>query len=225
MSNLQNSGLSRGNNIASDIKIAGFVINSFVDWPAKIASVIFLGGCNFTCPHCHNHKIMCGTSNTIPLDEVLCDIKEQIGFIDGVVLSGGEPTVHPKLREIILKIRELGLPIKLDTHGGNFEMLKSLVDEKLVDFVAMDIKAPLEKYIELGFVGGKSLPPAGCSLYERESVLVENVKKSLEFLKSGAVEHMFRTTPIPELTQEDIAECQRLAGQSTWQKNHFIKQE
>jgi len=213
------------------IKVAGFQKNSFVDWPGKICSVIFLGGCNFDCYYCHNRDILCGTSNKIPLTEVLPQIKEQIGFIDGVCISGGEPTVHPHLREIIMAVRALGLPVKLDTNGSNFNILKQLVEDGLVDFVAMDIKAPLEKYEQI--VGPM----------ENGKWNMEDVRKSIEFLKnwaqscaptshsklssfsshlSSAPKVQFRTTPCPELTENDFDEIKKLTGRVRWVKNHFI---
>lgn len=191
------------------MKIAGFVRNSFVDWPANISFVVFLGGCNFNCPHCHNKQILVDSANTIPFPEVLNEIKKQIGFVDGVVISGGEPTTYPNLREIITQIRALGLKIKLDTNGSNFKLLQELVNEKLVDFVAMDIKAPFEKYIKLGF----------CI----DEKAVENVQKSLEFVKSMGENAMFRTTPIPELTEQDLKDIMKLAGGTKWVKNNFVK--
>jgi len=194
------------------IKVAGIVRNSFVDWPGKIAFVVFLGGCNFTCPHCHNYDILKPAANNVSFDGVLEEIKYQLGFIDGVVLSGGEPTIHPQIREIISEIRALGLPIKLDTNGANFLLLKELVTSKAIDFVAMDIKAPLPRYIELGFIKGNNA-----------EIVLENVKSSIEFLKTSDVPHMFRTTPIPELTEQDIDGARALAGNSTWVKNHYVE--
>ena len=193
------------------INVAGFVRNSFIDYPGKISFVVFLGGCNFSCPHCHNHHILCASSNKLPLAQVLDEIKEQIGFIDGVAISGGEPTTHPHLREIITAIRELGLAVKLDTNGSNFNVLKSLVTEKLVDFVAMDIKAPIERYIELGFV--------------KNQELVKQVKQSIEFLKENRVPFMFRTTPIPELSKNDMGKIKALVGDAPHRTNDFVEQE
>jgi len=198
--------------------VAGVVRNSFVDWPGKIAFVVFLGGCNFKCPHCHNHGILCASSNTIPLNTVLDEIRAQFDpktkkpFIDGVVISGGEPTVHPNLLEIITEVRKLGLPIKLDTNGSDFVLLEKLVTQKLVDFVAMDIKAPLSKYTSLGFV--KSLSA------------VDNIVRSIEFLKTykrRGFAHMFRTTPIPQLSSADIGEVRAMADK-TWVLNDFVPQ-
>jgi pyruvate formate lyase activating enzyme len=194
-----------------NIRVAGFVRNSFVDWPGKIAFVVFLGGCNFNCPHCHNHKILRSASNKLPLIDVLSEIKQQIGFIDGVVISGGEPTVHPHLREVIGEIRALNLPIKLDTNGSNFELLRELVSKGFVDFVAMDIKAPLTRYVELGF----------CS-----DGVIESIGKSINYLKSqNEIKFMFRTTPIPELTPEDFDGIKKLVGTADWVENDFVSQD
>ena len=194
-----------------EIKVAGFVRNSFVDWPKKIAFAVFLGGCNFTCPHCHNHAIARASANRIPWGGVLDEIRQQIGFIDGVVISGGEPTAHPRLREIIGDVRALGLPVKLDTNGSDFETLRELVETGQVDFVAMDIKAPLERYAELGFLGAADAHGA-----------VGNVRKSIAFLRANGVEFMFRTTPIPELTARDLDGVKQLAGGAKWVRNDFV---
>ena len=190
------------------IYVAGLIKNSFIDWPGKISSVIFLGGCNFKCPHCHNRAILCSSSNTTQLNAVLCDIKEQIGFVDGVVISGGEPTLHPNLREIIATVRELGLAVKLDTNGSNYAVLRELVEGGLVDYVAMDIKAPLERYKELQITND-----------------ISNVKKSITYLKNQKkVPFMFRTTPIPELIEVDFAGIAELVGGTVWRRNDFVPQ-
>ena len=191
------------------IKVAGFQANSFVDWPEKIASVVFLGGCNLRCHYCHNHNILGTTSNTIPLAEVLAQLRDQLGFTDGAVLTGGEPTLHPHLREIIAEIRALGLPIKLDTNGTNATLLKALINENLVDYVAMDIKGPLKKYPDI-----TSAKPQA----------IAEIKKSLEFLKTQTnVDYMFRLTLSPMLTEADIRETARLvSGAKTFQLQQFV---
>ena len=193
----------------TEIKVAGLQKNSFVDWPGNICSVIFLGGCNFDCYYCHNRNILCDTANKIPLDDVLAEIKQQIGFVDGIVISGGEPTIHPHLREIIMAGRELGLPVKLDTNGSNFEMLKQFVESGLIDYVAMDIKAPLQKYKQI----------------VRVDVDLSEIEKSINYLKKQKkVDFMFRTTPCPGLTKKDFDEIKKLAGHAKWKKNDFIPQ-
>jgi len=197
-----------------DIKIAGIQRNSFVDWPAKISSVIFLGGCNFTCPHCHNHTILCGSSNILPLKDALNDIREQIGFIDGVVISGGEPTLHPNLRDIIHEIRAMGLAVKLDTNGSNPKLLKDLLHEGIIDFVAMDIKAPFERYHSLGFI--------------KNPLIIDDVKKSVKILKQWNDEFvgdriLFRTTPVPQLTKGDLDGVKLIVDGYPYKVNDFTE--
>jgi len=151
---------------------------------------------------------LCSASNTTPLTEILPQVKEQIGFIDGVCISGGEPTMHPYLREIILSVREMGLPIKLDTNGSNTEIVRELVDGGLVEFVAMDIKAPLERYNEI----------AGVKVNLAE---IENTIKYLQGQHRAKV--LFRTTPCPELTDKDFAAMETLINKAYLHKNHFVK--
>ena len=131
------------------IKIAGFQKNSFIDFPGKVAAIIFLGGCNFVCYYCHNSEILNGKSNSIAFSTMLSELQEQVGFLDGVVISGGEPTLHPHLGEIIRQIKEIGFLVKLDTNGTNSAMLMDLVNSGMVDYVAMDVKAPLDKYPDI----------------------------------------------------------------------------
>ena len=127
------------------IKVAAFQKNSFIDYPGKIASVIFLGGCNFRCHYCHNSQLMAAESNKIDFDKVLKELKEQVGFIDGVVITGGEPTLHPHLKMIVSEIKKLGFLVKLDTNGTNSKILGELD----IDFIAMDIKGPLDRYSDI----------------------------------------------------------------------------
>ena len=190
------------------IKIAGFQKNSFIDYPGKIASIIFLGGCNFVCYYCHNNNILGAGSNTIAFNGVLRELKEQVGFVDGVVISGGEPTVHPHLKEIICAIKEMGFLVKLDTNGTNSAVLKELVESKLIDYVAMDVKAPIQRYKDI--VGVK--------------VDVEEIKKSIEYLKEqNNIEYMFRTTLCPVLTEEDVRKIGELVcGAEVFQLQQFV---
>ena len=186
------------------MRIAGFQKNSFIDYPGKIASVIFLGGCNFMCHYCHNFEILSDKSNTMDFAQVLKEIKEQIGFIDGVVITGGEPTLHPHLKEIIKEIKNLGLLVKLDTNGTNSKILSDLD----VDFIAMDIKAPLEKYKQI----------TSCDPIE--------IQNSISFLKKGTVDYMFRLTLSPMLSENDIKQIGKLVdGAKFMQIQQFVPNE
>lgn len=202
------------------IKIAGFQKNSFIDYPGKIAAVVFLGGCNFACHYCHNSKLLSAESNTIDfMDEVLPQIREQIGFIDGVVISGGEPTTHPNLLQIVRAVKKLGLLVKLDTNGSNSEILRELTDKKLVDFVAMDIKAPPECYHKI--VGTFEI--ASSQAPRKDAPCLDEIKKSVDYLKSADIDYMFRTTLSPLLTEKDFEKIGELVhGAKLFHVQQFV---
>ena len=172
------------------IEIKGFLETSFLDWPGKICSVLFLPGCNFLCPYCHNHPLVFhpGQFASISLKEILQRLNFFKGWIDGVCLTGGEPTLHADLPLLIRQIKERGFPVKLDTNGSNPEMLEKLIDKREVDFIAMDVKAPLDPFS-----------------YRRStglSIDLALVSKSIEILKRGKVEYQFRMTVVPQLHSE-----------------------
>jgi len=172
------------------IEIKGFLETSFLDWPGEICSVLFLPGCNFRCPYCHNHPLVFhpGQFASISLKEILQRLNSFKGWIDGVCLTGGEPTLHADLPLLIREIKEIGLLVKLDTNGSNPEMLEKLIDKREVDFIAMDVKAPLDPFS-----------------YRRStglSIDLALVSKSIEILKRGKVEYQFRMTVVPQLHSE-----------------------
>lgn len=169
------------------MNIGAFIKNSFVDYPGHIASVIFTNGCNFNCWYCHNKSLIKGKEN-IEFDEILQFLKTRQGLIEGVVISGGEPTLQNDLLDKIRLIKELGYKIKLDTNGTNSSILQKLIEEKLVDYVAMDIKAPLDKYSEII-----------CCNFKTDEIL-----KSIEILKENRVDYEFRTTFSPDLETQDM---------------------
>ena len=184
--------------------VKGFVDISFVDWDGKISSVIFLPNCNFRCPFCHNLNLVFNPEklDTIPFEQVENQLDSQRGWTDGVCITGGEPTLHSSLPELCSRIKRMGLMVKLDTNGTNPTMLKELMDMKLVDYVAMDIKAPLtiEKYSKATGVNAEKL--------------LENVKESIQLLMESAIDYEFRTTVVPSIhTLEDIKKvCRSLKG-------------
>jgi len=133
------------------VKIGGIQKFSTVDYPGYIVASIFTIGCNMRCGYCHNPELVLPEqfAGEIPEDDIIEYLKTRQGLLDGVAISGGEPTMHEDLPRFITKLRAMGFRIKLDTNGTNPEMLESLIKQKLVDFVAMDIKGPLEKYVEI----------------------------------------------------------------------------
>ncbi|HEY8444227.1 MAG TPA: anaerobic ribonucleoside-triphosphate reductase activating protein [Clostridia bacterium] len=169
------------------MKIAGYIKNSFVDYPAHISCAVFLGGCNFDCWYCHNRPYI-RSAGDIDADEALEFLKSRKGWIQGVVITGGEPTLNKELPEFIKKVKDLGYPVKLDTNGSRPDVLKSLIDQGLIDYVAMDYKAPLEKY----------------ALVAGVPVDILAIKKSVEIIMNSGIDYEFRTTFAPTLTKEDI---------------------
>lgn len=160
---------------------------SLVDFEGKIACTLFTNLCNFRCPYCHNSSLVLKSDELdyVTKEEYLSYLKERIGILDAVVISGGEPTLMPDLKQRIKEIKELGYIIKLDTNGSNFDVLKDLVESKLVDYVAMDIKNGLEFYNQ---TVGKIL----------SNNVIENILKSIEYLKQDNINYEFRTTLVEE---------------------------
>ena len=175
------------------MKIAGFQKTSFVDFPKTVSCVVFTPGCNMRCSYCHNKHILSGDVPEISELETLEYLKKRVGIIGGVVVSGGEPTLQPDLERFISLVKDMGYKIKLDTNGTNPEVLKSLCEKGYIDYVAMDLKAPLGKYSEI------------CCA----DIDTKKIKESVEYLQSGRVAHEFRTTFCPELTKEDVVEISK----------------
>ena len=170
------------------MQIAGFEKNSLVDFPSVLASVIFTPGCNMGCWYCHNEGIK--NNPDITMEYILDFLNKRKGFIDGVVFSGGEATLQPDLLEQMQKVKNLGYKVKLDTNGTNPSVLKELIDKQIVDYVAMDIKAPFDKYKQI----------------VKTDIDIEKVKQSISILMEGRVDYEFRTTMSPDLFIEDIKE-------------------
>lgn len=174
------------------MNIGGFLKQSFVDFPSNISAVIFANGCNFDCWYCHNRGLIPFSNKPkYDFEEIFEFLKSRRGFLDGVVISGGEPTLQKDLEEVIDRIKSLNLKVKLDTNGSSPKILESLLSK--LDYVAMDIKNSLENY-------GKITPNPN----------VENIKKSVEILKASKVDYEFRTTYSPDITFEDFEKIGQL---------------
>lgn len=173
------------------MKIGGFIKTSFVDYPGKIASVVFTQGCNLRCSYCHNAGLMAAENRTdgILPEEIFQWLARRKDMIDSVVVSGGEPTLQADLKVFIEKLKSMAFLVKLDTNGTNPEVLRTLLAEKLLDFIAMDIKAPLSKYHSISGTSQLNL-----SL----------IRESAELIKTCGIEYEFRTTFCPELATDDI---------------------
>jgi len=180
--------------------IKGFVPASLIEWEGKVSCALFLPQCNFRCPYCHATDLVTGAAEleTIPFGLVAKHIEENRGWIDGVVVSGGEATVHPALPRLIEALREHVPAVKLDSNGSKPDVVEQLIESKLIDCVSMDVKAPLgEAYERAAGV------PVDCGA----------LQATVDLLRSGGIAHEFRTTVVPGLhTCEDIVEIARQLG-------------
>lgn len=190
------------------VKIHGFNKLTLLDYPGRLAGTIFLGSCNFRCPFCHNAGLVLSPDRepVIPAEEVLGTLRKRRGILEGVCITGGEPTVNRELPELIKKIRELGYPVKLDTNGSNPQMLKELVNQGMLDYVAMDIKNSPEKY---GLTAGIS------------QIQLSDINESVEFLKTGTVDYEFRTTVVRELHRRE--DFQKIGHWLAGSRRYFLQ--
>ncbi len=170
------------------LDIKGFIETSLVDWDGKIVSVVFLPGCNFRCPYCQNAGLIDHPEKykSIPEEKVFEYLESHKEFIDGVCITGGEPTLQKNsgLTEFIARLKKDGFLVKLDTNGSDPAYLKELLENKMIDFVAMDIKGPPEDYNRATNV----------------KVNTRDIKESINILLKGAVDYEFRTTVVPTIT-------------------------
>ena len=186
---------------------SGFEKTDLINYPGLVASTVFTCGCNFRCPYCHNPEFVIQGSDetyfgeTYTEEEILSYLTKRRSLLDGLVISGGEPTLHKDLAPFMRRVKDMGFKIKLDTNGSRPEVLKDLISQNLVDFVAMDIKAPLEKYHLLGFTDTKAISMS-IDILEGLDDLVD------------LVDHEFRTTcPKSILDVSDFAKMADLIGQ------------
>lgn len=197
-----------------ELKIKKFIDNSMIEWEGRISAVIVVGGCNFACPFCHNGILLKERTAIadISQDKVLQLLQEKKSWLDGVVISGGEPCLYHELFEFVKKVKVIGLPIKLDTNGYHPKMLSTLIKQELVDYVAMDIKAPLNnKYAQL------------CGI----KINLSRIKQSVEILRTSGIEHEFRTTFVPTMLEKnDLVEIAKyLQGTKRFYIQQFSPEE
>jgi len=178
------------------MQIGGLQKLTLIDFPGKLACTVFCLGCNFRCPFCYNPELVLPKkikNQPRILERLFFNfLKERKGLLEGVTIGGGEPTIYKDLPDFIKKIKKLDYLVKLDTNGSNPRMLKDLIDQKLVDYVAMDIKAPKERYYEV--VGRPK---------KENAKLVKDVEKSIKILKDSNIDFEFRTTVIPIILEKD----------------------
>lgn len=170
--------------------IQGLQKLTVLDFPGQVACIVFTAGCSFRCPFCHNATLVKAEGDNISEEEVLAYLKKRQGILDGVVITGGEPTIQKGLKEFIIKIKNLGYKVKLDTNGYHPEVLEDLLNDGLVDYVAMDIKNSKDKYaVTVGL----------------QNIDILRIERSVELLKNCNIPYEFRTTTMEEFhSEEDI---------------------
>ena len=190
--------------------IKGFQKLSLIEYPGKLSAIIWTGGCNFRCPFCYNRDIVLNYNKmkTIPEKEVIDFMLTRKGLLDAIAITGGEPTLQKDLPEFAQKIKDMGFLVMVETNGSNPGMIKELIDKKLVDYIAMDIKAPLKKYNK---VCGKK-------------VNKKNIQKSIDIIRKSGVKYEFRTTVIPKFFKEDDAKAigKWLKGSKRYYLQQFV---
>jgi len=172
------------------MKIGGFQKTTLVDYPGKVASIVFAASCNMRCGYCYNADLACGKVTGANPDVVLAQLETRKKYVDAVVITGGEPTIWPDLPAFMEKLKAKGFSVKLDTNGLMPERLEYVFQNRLADYVAMDVKAPYRKYAE---IAGVLLDP-------------DKIRESIELIKFSGIDYEFRTTVAPGLTEEDLGE-------------------
>lgn len=186
------------------MEFGGFQKLTVLDYPGQVACIVFTKGCNFRCPFCHNSLLVEGKCETYKEEEILLFLEKRKNVLDGIVISGGEPLMHD-IESFLVKVKELGYKIKIDTNGTYPKKLKNLVEKGLVDYVAMDIKNVCEKYPKTSGT----------------DVSYNIIEESMEFLLSGKVDYEFRTTVLEEFhTTQDI---ENIAKKISGAKRYFIQ--
>lgn len=196
------------------LEIKNLVPLSCVDWDGKVSAVIFLPNCNFRCPFCYNTALVLNPEKfqTKSFEEIRQHLRKNKGWLDGIVITGGEPTINEKLPSFCKQFKNLGVGVKLDTNGTNPAMIERLIDEALVDYVALDVKAPLtvEAYSKATGVNAENL--------------MAHVEKTIQILLEGSVDYEFRTTLVPTIHDEEDMEqiCGSIKGCRKYVLQNFI---
>ena len=188
------------------MRIGGLQKMTLLDYPGRVACTVFLPGCNFRCPFCHNTPLVLGGGEDIPEEEFFRFLEKRRSLLDGVAITGGEPLLQPELEGFLRRIRALGFLVKLDTNGAFPERLEAVVCAGLADYVAMDIKNSPARYAETAGVPGLALTP---------------IFRSVSFLLRGTVDYEFRTTAVAEL--HDDASFLKLGDWLAGAKRYYIQ--
>lgn len=190
------------------MNIAGLLKTTLLDYPEHVAATVFLGGCNMLCPFCHNAELIGNPEELYTKESFLQFLKKRKGILDGVCISGGEPTIHLTLPDFIMDIKSLGYLVKLDTNGTNPAMLRQLIKENRIDYIAMDVKSGISSY------------PMCCGC----RISMDSILQSIALLKEHRIPYEFRTTVVNELhSQKDMIEIGKmLQGDSKYFLQSFV---
>jgi pyruvate formate lyase activating enzyme len=171
------------------MKIGGFQKLSLIDYPGKIAAVIFTQGCDFRCPFCHNPELVIPDlyGKSITMEEIFDFLKKRVNKLTGVVITGGEPTLHADLPLLIKEIRDMGFAVKLDTNGNNPRILELLISSRTLDYIAMDIKSSPEKY----------------PVITGRNISIDNINRSIDLIINSGIDYEFRTTLLKSHVSKD----------------------
>ena len=228
--------------------IGGIQKTTLVDFPGKVAAIVFTQGCNFRCGYCHNPSLLAYPSLEGGLKSVISGwginskthlhltskgesakdffsfLQTRIGKLDGVVITGGEPTLQSGLYDFIKKIKQMGFEVKLDTNGTNPQIIKHLIKDNLLDYIAMDIKAPLEKYPQIVNIVSLS---EGEGVRERVNFVLNNIQKSIALIMQSKIDYEFRTTVLKsQLSYDDFDQIgQMIKGAKIYYLQKFVPAE
>ena len=189
------------------MRIFGLDKFSLLDYPGKVSAIIFLSGCNMNCSYCYNSDLIKMSESNYSEDKIFEFLNSRVDKIDGVVITGGEPTLNNDLYDFIEKIKKIGFLVKLDTNGSNPETIKKLIDNNLIDYVAMDIKTSLNKYNSVTNV----------------NIDINKIIESIDLIKSSKIDHEFRTTVYNIHVENDLIEIAKMISPSKYFLQDFMK--
>ena len=186
--------------------ICGYQKTTLLDYPGHVAATIFTGGCNFRCPFCHNSDLIFHPTSHISQEEIFAFLEKRKNILSGICITGGEPTLQPDLVQFMEKVRTLGYKIKLDTNGYRPEIISDLLNKKLLDYIAMDIKAGYSNYSKV------------CDI---NNFNIETIKNSISIIENSGIDYEFRTTVVKELhSKQDFEE---ISGMLSAKSPYYIQ--
>ncbi len=188
------------------MKIGGFQETSLLDYPGKVCAIVWTVGCNFRCPFCYNTDLVSAETDSLSVDYVLSFLDKRIGKLDALSITGGEPLLHEDISDFIKEVKDRGFLVKVDTNGSFPHRLEQLIDEDLIDYVSMDVKAPFDKYDQLAGV----------------HVDLDHIKESITIIRDRAKDYEFKTTVIPGLLEKD--DIAKIASLIRGAKQYYLQQ-